>query len=290
MSCWAGSPRPECTTPRRSPKPPAGESAAPTSSGRLGDCSSSLPITPPAASSPWDDRDAMATGPPPGAALPRPLAPRRRRRARHRRHPRRPAAARRPRRQGRHRVDEPRWARRAPPSNWTTASPATAPQDIERLGFDAGKLLLRIDYEDPGRSHPGVRAARRRRDGGARPAGVRRAVPQPPPPRRRAPQRPERRGRHQVHRHRIGPGRTSAYTWLKVPVTEDIRRQGSRWRSTLPAVLLGGEVPARTRRRVREVARRAATPHRAGPGRRPGRALPGRRRRDAAVDTAVGLL
>ena len=35
-------------------------------------------------------------------------------------------------------------------SSSTTGSPATAPEDIERLGFDAGKLLLRIDYDDPG--------------------------------------------------------------------------------------------------------------------------------------------
>ena len=40
------------------------------------------------------------------------------------------------------------------------------PEDIARLGFDAGKLLLRIDYDDPGSlDHPAVHRPRRRRDG-----------------------------------------------------------------------------------------------------------------------------
>jgi hypothetical protein len=38
-----------------------------------------------------------------------------------------------------------------------------------------------------------------------------------------------------------GLGTTSAYTWLKVPVVDDMERVMSA--STLPAVLLGGEVP-----------------------------------------------
>ena len=39
-----------------------------------------------------------------------------------------------------------------------------------------------------------------------------------------------------------GLGSTSAYTWLKVPVVEDMERVMSA--SSLPALLLGGEVPA----------------------------------------------
>ena len=39
-----------------------------------------------------------------------------------------------------------------------------------------------------------------------------------------------------------GLGATSAYTWLKVPVVEDMERVMAA--STLPALLLGGEVPA----------------------------------------------
>jgi outer membrane protein assembly factor BamB len=38
-----------------------------------------------------------------------------------------------------------------------------------------------------------------------------------------------------------GLGTTSAYTWLKVPVVEDMERVMAA--STLPALLLGGEVP-----------------------------------------------
>jgi hypothetical protein len=39
-----------------------------------------------------------------------------------------------------------------------------------------------------------------------------------------------------------GLGATSAYTWLKVPVVEDMEQVMAA--STLPALLLGGEVPA----------------------------------------------
>src|SRR5205823_12609018 len=39
-----------------------------------------------------------------------------------------------------------------------------------------------------------------------------------------------------------GLGATSAYTWLKVPVVEDMERVMAA--SSLPALLLGGEVPA----------------------------------------------
>ena len=38
-----------------------------------------------------------------------------------------------------------------------------------------------------------------------------------------------------------GLGTTSAYTWLKVPVVEDMEQVMAA--STLPALLLGGEVP-----------------------------------------------
>ena len=40
----------------------------------------------------------------------------------------------------------------------------------------------------------------------------------------------------------MGLGNTSAYTWLKVPVVDDMERVLAA--STLPALLLGGEVSA----------------------------------------------
>jgi hypothetical protein len=52
-----------------------------------------------------------------------------------------------------------------------------------------------------------------------------------------------------------GLGATSAYTWLKVPVVDDMERVMAA--STLPALLLGGEVrgrpPWRDRRRWRRM-------------------------------------
>ncbi|MFD7512708.1 deoxyribose-phosphate aldolase [Streptomyces sp. NPDC059853] len=117
-------------------------------------------------------------------------------------------------------------------------------QDLARMRFDAGKLLLRIDYDDPGSLrtlHSAARAVdamaehrlpvfvepfltRRTGDGtlvndlGAEAVTTSIAIAS-------------------------GLGGTSAYTWLKVPVTAD---PGAMARvmetSTLPAVLLGGEV------------------------------------------------
>ncbi|WP_179332430.1 Cgl0159 family (beta/alpha)8-fold protein [Streptomyces sp. Tue6028] len=118
------------------------------------------------------------------------------------------------------------------------------PQDIERLGFDAGKLLLRIDYDDPGSLRTLESTARvidemaerrlpvfvepflchRRDDGTLRNDLSAEAV---------------------IKSIAIasGLGGSSAYTWLKVPVTDnpdDMARVMET--STLPAVLLGGDV------------------------------------------------
>ncbi|MEV6317070.1 deoxyribose-phosphate aldolase [Streptomyces sp. NPDC051776] len=116
-------------------------------------------------------------------------------------------------------------------------------EDIHRLGFDAGKLLLRIDYEDPGSLTTLLSTARtidamaahrlpvfvepfisRRVDGKVRndlsAAAVTKSIA-----------------------IASGLAGTSAYTWLKVPVTEDPDEMASVMEaSTLPAVLLGGEV------------------------------------------------
>ena len=86
------------------------------------------------------------------------------------------------------------------------------PEDIERLGFDAGKLLLRIDYDDPGSLTTLESTARAIDDMAARRLPV---FVEPFISRRdrgQAPQRPVRRGRHQVHRHRLRPRRAARPT------------------------------------------------------------------------------
>lgn len=120
------------------------------------------------------------------------------------------------------------------------------PEDIERLGFDAGKLLLRVDYDDPG-SLTTLEATARAVDAMAA---------------RRLPVFVEpflcRRGADGTLRNDLsadavtrslaiasGLGGTSAYTWLKVPVTDDPADMARVMEtSTLPAVLLGGDIGA----------------------------------------------
>ncbi|MEU3935220.1 deoxyribose-phosphate aldolase [Streptomyces sp. NPDC029044] len=116
-------------------------------------------------------------------------------------------------------------------------------EDIARLRFDAGKLLVRIDYDDPGslttlestaRAIDAMAAERlplfvepfisRRVDGAVRndlsAEAVTRSVA-----------------------IASGLGGTSAYTWLKLPVTDDPDDMAEVLEtSTLPVVLLGGEV------------------------------------------------
>ncbi|KAF6000094.1 deoxyribose-phosphate aldolase [Streptomyces sp. WAC00263] len=118
------------------------------------------------------------------------------------------------------------------------------PQDIERLGFDAGKLLLRIDYDDPGSLNTLESTAR------AIDEMAERHLPVFVEPflSRRTP------GGGLVNDLSAeaviksiaiasGLGGSSAYTWLKVPVTDnpgDMARVMET--STLPAVLLGGDI------------------------------------------------
>ncbi|MFD7682256.1 deoxyribose-phosphate aldolase [Streptomyces sp. NPDC060187] len=118
------------------------------------------------------------------------------------------------------------------------------PQDNERHGFDAGKLLLRIDYDDPGSLRTLESAAR------VIDAMAERRLPvfvEPFLCRRRE----DGTLRNDLSAEAVtrslaiaaGLGGSSAYTWLKVPVTEnpdDMARVMET--STLPAVLLGGEV------------------------------------------------
>ncbi|MFE4642854.1 deoxyribose-phosphate aldolase [Streptomyces sp. NPDC056730] len=117
------------------------------------------------------------------------------------------------------------------------------PEDLARLRFDAGKLLLRIDYEDPGSLdtlHSTARAvdamAERRLPVFVEPFICYRA---------------DGRLRTDLSADAVtrsiaiasGLGGTSAYTWLKVPVTQDPDDMARVMEtSTLPAVLLGGGI------------------------------------------------
>lgn len=168
------------------------------------------------------------------------------------------------------------------------------PQDIARLRFDAGKLLLRIDYADPGSLTTLETTARaidamaerelptfvepflsRRIDGKVRndlsPAAVTRSVA-----------------------IASGLGGTSAYTWLKLPVTDDPDAMARVCEtSTLPTVLLGGDIGTTVQAQEAAYekwrkALRLPTVH----GLVVGRSLlyPADGDVAAAVDTAVGLL
>ncbi|MER6330247.1 deoxyribose-phosphate aldolase [Streptomyces sp. NPDC001034] len=118
------------------------------------------------------------------------------------------------------------------------------PEDIDRLGFDAGKLLLRLDYTDPG-SLATLESAARAVD-----AMAERRLPvfvEPFISRRT----PEGALVNDLSADAVtraiaiasGLGGSSAYTWLKVPVTENPDDMAEVMQtSTLPAVLLGGDI------------------------------------------------
>ncbi|WP_455568555.1 Cgl0159 family (beta/alpha)8-fold protein [Streptomyces misionensis] len=118
------------------------------------------------------------------------------------------------------------------------------PEDIARLGFDAGKLLLRLDYTDPG-SLTTLESAARAVD-----AMAERALPvfvEPFICRRTSEGRLVNDLSAEAVTRSIaiasGLGGTSAYTWLKVPVTADPDDMAEVMAtSTLPAVLLGGDI------------------------------------------------
>ncbi|OON72517.1 Cgl0159 family (beta/alpha)8-fold protein [Streptomyces tsukubensis] len=168
------------------------------------------------------------------------------------------------------------------------------PRDLVRAGFDAGKLLLRLDYSDTG-SLSTLHAAARAID---EMAEARLPVFVEPFVSRRA---------DGVLRNDLGADAvtrsiaiasglagSSAYTWLKVPVTDDpddmVRVMET---STLPAVLLGGDVggtPAEQERAYEKW--RSALRLPTVRGLVAGRSLlyPADGDVVAAVDTAVGLL
>ncbi|TLS47155.1 deoxyribose-phosphate aldolase [Streptomyces montanus] len=164
-------------------------------------------------------------------------------------------------------------------------------EDIARLNFDAGKLLLRIDYDDPG-SLTTLESTARAVD-----AMAERRLPLFVEP--FISRRIEGAVRNDLSAEAVtrsiaiasGLGGTSAYTWLKLPVTRDPDDMAAALEtSTLPAVLLGGEVGKDQEgayERWRKALRLPTVQ-----GLVVGRSLlyPAEGSVETAVDTAVGLL
>jgi hypothetical protein len=164
-------------------------------------------------------------------------------------------------------------------------------EDIERLRFDAGKLLLRVDYDDPGSLRTLESTARAVDDMAARrlPLFIEPFIAR----------RVDGRVRNDLGAEAVtrsiaiasGLGGTSAYTWLKLPVTDDPDDMAAALEaSTLPAVLLGGEV-GRDQEAAYEKWRKALRLPTVQ-GLVVGRSLlyPAEGSVETAVDTAVGLL
>lgn len=164
-------------------------------------------------------------------------------------------------------------------------------RDIARSRFDAGKTLTRIDYTDPG-SLDTLEATARAVDECAEhrlPVFVEPFVSR----------RIDGQVRNDLSAEAVtrsiavaaGLGGTSAYTWLKLPVTDDPDAMGEVLEtSTLPAVLLGGEIgddQEGAYERWRKALRLPTVK-----GMVVGRSLlyPAEGSVETAVDTAVGLL
>jgi hypothetical protein len=113
---------------------------------------------------------------------------------------------------------------------------------IARMGFDGGKMLFRIDPEDPATPQTMEGCARAVSDLASH--GLM-AMVEP-----FISHRVDGRVRNDLSPEAVtrsiavasGLGTTSAYTWLKLPVVDDMERVLAA--TTLPALLLGGEVSA----------------------------------------------
>jgi hypothetical protein len=113
---------------------------------------------------------------------------------------------------------------------------------LARMGFDAGKMLFRIDPDDPATVATMQSCARAVSELAAH--GLM-AMVEP-----FISHRVDGRVRNDLSSEAVirsitvasGLGTTSAYTWLKLPVVDDMERVLAA--STLPALLLGGEVSA----------------------------------------------
>ncbi|HYB86029.1 MAG TPA: aldolase [Streptosporangiaceae bacterium] len=112
---------------------------------------------------------------------------------------------------------------------------------IARMGWDGGKMLLRIDPDDPATAATMQACAQAVSDLAGRKlmAMVEPFIAHRVDGRVRNDLSPE--AMMQALTIASGLGTTSAYTWLKVPVVKDMERVMAA--STLPALLLGGEVP-----------------------------------------------
>jgi hypothetical protein len=111
---------------------------------------------------------------------------------------------------------------------------------IEAMGFEGGKMLVRIDPEDPATAATVEACAHAVSDLAAR--GLVAMVEPFMAERVEGRVRPVLTPQAAVRASAIaaGLGTTSAYTWLKVPVVEDMERVIGA--TSLPTVLLGGEV------------------------------------------------
>jgi DhnA family fructose-bisphosphate aldolase class Ia len=164
-------------------------------------------------------------------------------------------------------------------------------EDIARLRFDAGKLLVRIDYDDPG-SLTTLESTARAID-----AMAARQLPLFVEP--FISRRVDGKVRNDLSAEAVtrsiaissGLGGTSAYTWLKLPVTDDPDDMAQVLEtSTLPVVLLGGEVGGDQERAYERWRKALRLP--TVQGLVVGRSLlyPAGGSVEEAVDTAVGLL
>ncbi|WP_369241927.1 deoxyribose-phosphate aldolase [Streptomyces sp. R21] len=164
-------------------------------------------------------------------------------------------------------------------------------EDMKRLRFDAGKLLLRLDYEDRGSLKTLESTARAIDDMAARrlPVFVEPFISR----------RVDGTVRNDLSAEAVsrsiaiasGLAGTSAYTWLKLPVTEDADDMAEVLEtSTLPTVLLGGEVGADQEGAYEKWRKALRLP--TVQGMVVGRSLlyPAEGSVETAVDTAVGLL
>jgi hypothetical protein len=111
---------------------------------------------------------------------------------------------------------------------------------IEAMRFEGGKMLVRVDADDPATAATVEACARAVTD-----LAARRLVAMVEPfmaSRVQGRVRPELTTAAAIRASAIaaGLGTTSAYTWLKVPVVEDMERVIAA--TTLPTLLLGGEV------------------------------------------------
>ncbi|MEU5157086.1 aldolase [Glycomyces sp. NPDC021274] len=111
---------------------------------------------------------------------------------------------------------------------------------IARMGFDGGKMLTRIDYDDD-RTAPTLEATARAVDALAEQGLI--AMVEPFISRREGGKVVNDLTTEGVVTSvaiASGLGSTSAYTWLKLPTAPDMARVAAA--STLPMVVLGGEV------------------------------------------------